>query len=98
MPVRVRYSNDKRVIAEGWRRGSPCRKIRKRVSPADREQPLFRGLPAVASATHPVVGIGKRHAADAILFRKDDGSFDRSSCIQIANTAIAIPTFDGAKT
>ena len=56
-----------RIVAHSRIRSAPGRKIGQRVGPADSNDAGVSGLPAVTSATHPVIGIRQRHAAHSMF-------------------------------
>lgn len=93
----ARDGDDERIIAYGWSGGSPCGEVGEGVGPADAEEALFRGLPAVGPAAHPVVGIGKGYGTDAVLPGEGDGSLHGGVGIEVADAAVAVPALDGAE-
>src|SRR5207253_8950220 len=91
-----RYRNDQRIVPQGRRLCSPHWQISQCIRPADGEEPLLRGLPAIAAAAHSVVGIAKRDASNAILLCKVDGSLHGRTGVEVAHTAMAVPAFEGS--
>lgn len=88
---------DERVVAEGGGGGAPGGEVAAGVGPADGEQPLIGGVPAVASATHPVVGVGECDGSDAMLAGECDGALDGVLGVEIADAAVSVPALDGSR-
>ena len=63
-----------RIVAEDGNRRAPRRKIREGVGPANSDGSCIGGLPSVGAAAHPVVGVGERDAADAVVGAEFDGA------------------------
>jgi hypothetical protein len=70
--------DDEGVVAEGGCGGSPGGEVGHGVGPAEGEEALLGGLPAVGSASHPVVGVGEGYCAYAVLSGEGDGSLHGS--------------------
>src|ERR1700691_647590 len=66
------------------------------VVPADADEAGFGGLPAVSAGAHPVIGVGERDAADAVLAAEGEGAVHAGEGVEIAGTAAAIPALERA--
>src|SRR5258708_33599887 len=91
MPTLARDGDDHRIIANSGITSSPRWKVRHGVGPANSDHTCVSGLPAVAAATHPVVGIGQRHATHAVRPGKRNGPFHTLVGIQIAWATVSVP-------
>ena len=89
-----RHRNNQRIVADTRIAGTPRRQICHCIGPANADDAGIGGLPAVAAAAHPVIGIGQRHAANPSLTRERDRSVHRPVGVQIAGTASSVPPFE----
>ena len=64
--IAARNGDDQRIVADCGRCRSPRRQVGQRVGPAHRGEAGFGRLPAVASAAHPVRGVGQRDGAETV--------------------------------
>ena len=98
MPRGSRHGDDQGIVADARISCSPWRQIGKRVGPANSDDAGFGCLPTVTAAAHPVICVRKGNAADSMLARESDRSFHAVPSVQVAGTAVAIPSFQCAKT
>ena len=88
---------DQRIVAQRGSGRAPRGQIGQRVGPAQGEDPGVRGEPAVASAAHPVVGVGEGDAAEAVLAGEGDGALHGGVRVEIAGAKVAVPAFDSER-
>nr|GFD26167.1 hypothetical protein [Tanacetum cinerariifolium] len=96
VPGRAGHGQHQRVVAEARVGAAPGRHDGRGIGEAQADAAGFGGLPAVAAAAHPVVGVAQGHAADAVLLGQLDGAGHAGGSIGGAGAEVAVPALDEA--
>src|ERR1700680_4021995 len=90
--------DDKRVVAHARVGSTPWRQVGQRVGPTDSNYAGISRLPAIAAASHPVIGIRQGYAADPVFTGKCNRPFHTVPGIQITRTDFPVPSFHCCET
>ena len=87
---------DERVVADRGGGGTPGGEVGHGVGPADGEETLVGGLPAVGSGAHPVIGVGEGDGAEAVRAGEGDGALHGREGVEVADAGVAVPALERA--